>query len=60
MDYEMTIQNFKDVMNKIYNDPDFEEKKNQLMTMISEPLTFFNKEYIFDMNSQFGTSSRTI
>lgn len=47
-------------MNKIYNDPDFEEKKNQLMTMMSEPLTFFNKEYIFDMNSQFGTSSRTI
>lgn len=47
-------------INKLYNDPNFEEKKNQLMTMMSAPLTFFNKEYVFDMNSQFGTSSRTI
>lgn len=47
-------------INKLYNDPNFEEKKNQLMTMMSAPLTFFNKEYVFDMNSQFGTSSITI
>ena len=47
-------------MNKIYNDSNFEEKKNELMTLMSAPLTFFNKEYVFDMNSQFGTSSRTI
>lgn len=47
-------------INKICNEPNFEEKKNQLMTMMSSPLTFFNKEYVFDMNSQFETSSRTI
>lgn len=48
------------VLEELRKDKMPDEKKNQLMTMMSAPLTFFNKEYVFDMNSQFGTSSRTI
>lgn len=47
-------------LNKLYNDPDYEKKKAELMAMMSTPLSFNFREYSFNIDLQMSGNNRTI